>query len=87
MDSCPIGAKEAPEYKGTQILGTSMMEHFTSLTDPRVDRTKRHLLFDLMVITICGVICGANTWVDIEEYGKSKYYWLKTFLELPTGLT
>jgi hypothetical protein len=37
------------------------------LPDPRVDRTKRHLLLDIVVIAVCAVMCGADTWVDIEE--------------------
>jgi predicted transposase YbfD/YdcC len=37
-------------------------------------------------LTICAVICGADTWVDIETYGRAKYDWLKKFLELPNGI-
>ncbi len=64
----------------------AIVEHFSKLTDPRVDRTKRHLLMDMIIIAICAVICGADSWVDIEEYGKDKYRWLKEFLELPNGI-
>ena len=51
-----------------------------------MDRTKRHLLLDIVVIAVCAVICGADTWVDIEEYGRAKYEWLKRFLPLPHGI-
>ncbi len=61
-------------------------EHFSSVTDPRVDRTKDHLLIDIISIAICGIISGAEGWVDIENYGKSKLDWLKTFLALPNGI-
>ncbi len=61
-------------------------EHFGKVNDPRKDRTKEHKLIDILVIAICGVICGAEGWVDIELYGKSKIHWLKTFLELPHGI-
>ncbi len=61
-------------------------EHFSKVTDPRKDRTKDHKLIDIIVIAICGVICGAEGWVDIELYGKSKQDWLRTFLELPNGI-
>lgn len=64
----------------------SLMEHFSSLKDPRIDRTKRHLLMDIIVIAICAVICGADGWEDIEEYGKTKKPWLKQFLKLPNGI-
>lgn len=69
----------------TSQLGR-LSEHFAQLPDPRVDRTKRHLLLDIVVIAVCAVICGADTWVDIEEYGRAKYEWLKRFLPLPHGI-
>jgi predicted transposase YbfD/YdcC len=61
-------------------------EHFSKVTDPRKDRTKDHKLIDIIAIAICAVICGAEGWVDIELYGKSKQGWLGTFLELPNGI-
>jgi len=61
-------------------------EHFRKVTDPRRDRTKDHKLIDIISIAICAVICGAEGWVDIELFGKSKLHWLKTFLELPNGI-
>ena len=64
----------------------TLIDHFTNLTDPRVDRTKEHKLIDIVVIAICAVICGADGWVGMETYGKAKYKWLKQFLELPNGI-
>jgi predicted transposase YbfD/YdcC len=61
-------------------------EHFGKVSDPRVNRTKEHKLIDIIAIAICAVICGAEGWVDIELYGKSKQPWLSTFLELPNGI-
>jgi predicted transposase YbfD/YdcC len=61
-------------------------EHFSKVTDPRVDRTKEHQLMDMIAIAICAVICGAEGWTDIENFGNSKIHWLKTFLELPNGI-
>jgi predicted transposase YbfD/YdcC len=69
----------------TSQLGR-LSEHFARLPDPRVDRTKRHLLLDIVVIAVCAVICGADTWVDIEEYGRAKHEWLQRFLALPHGI-
>lgn len=60
--------------------------HFSKVSDPRVERTKEHKLIDMIAIAICAVICGAEGWVDIELFGKSKLPWLKTFLELPNGI-
>lgn len=61
-------------------------EHFSKVSDPRVDRTKEHKLIDMIAIAICAVICGAEGWTDIENFGNSKLPWLKTFLELPNGI-
>lgn len=65
---------------------TSISEHFGSLTDPRVERTKLHRLMDIILIAVCAVISGADDWVDIEEYGEAKLEWLRGFLELPHGI-
>src|SRR3990170_972232 len=62
------------------------MTYFCSLDDRRSDHTRRHKLIDIITIAICGVICGADSWVDIELFGKSKEGWLKGFLELPNGI-
>ncbi|MFZ1043897.1 MAG: transposase family protein, partial [Anaerolineales bacterium] len=61
----------------------TLSEHFGKVTDPRVDRTKEHKLIDILAIAICAIICGAEGWVDVELFGKSKQAWLATFLELP----
>jgi predicted transposase YbfD/YdcC len=60
--------------------------HFENLTDPRVARTRRHVLQDLLVIALCAMIANANTWVDIERYGKTKLDFLRRFLELANGI-
>lgn len=64
----------------------SIQRHFSALEDPRIDRTKRHKLLDIVVIAICAVICGADTWVDVESFGHAKHKWLETLLELPNGI-
>ena len=65
---------------------TTPIDYFSGLEDPRVERTKEHGLQDIIFITIAAVICGAETWNDIENYGKSKEPWLKGFLQLPNGI-
>lgn len=67
-------------------LKITIADHFAQMSDPRIDRTKRHNLIDILTIAICAVICGADSWVAIELYGCTKYEWLKTFLELPNGI-
>ncbi len=65
---------------------TSLKEHFAGLPDPRAQHSIEHLLIDIVLITICAVICGAESWVEIENYGIAKQQWLETFLELPNGI-
>jgi len=64
----------------------SLVEHFSDIADPRIERQKRHKLIDIFIIAICGIICGANDWTSIEEFGVSKQTWFETFLELPNGI-
>jgi hypothetical protein len=64
----------------------SIVKHFASLPDPRVERTKRHKLLDILVIALCGFICGVDNWVELQEFGKAKLKWFQTFLELPNGV-
>lgn len=64
----------------------ALMTHFADVNDPRRDQGKRHMLSDILTLTICAVLSSANTWVEIEEYGESKHDWLKTFLSLPHGI-
>jgi predicted transposase YbfD/YdcC len=64
----------------------TLIEHFSSVTDPRIDRTKRHKLIDILVISICATICGAEGWEEFELFGQAKLDWFKSFLELPNGI-
>lgn len=63
-----------------------LMVHFSDLTDPRVDRTKRHSMTDILVLSICGFVCGVDNWVDLQEFGEIREDWFRTFLELPNGI-
>jgi predicted transposase YbfD/YdcC len=60
--------------------------HFENLTDPRMARTRRHLLKDMLVIALCAMIANANTWVDVANFGTAKLDLLRRFLELPNGI-
>ena len=59
---------------------------FENLTDPRVDRTKQHRLIDMVVIALCATLAGADSWVDVVRFGRSKESWLRGFLALPYGI-
>jgi len=65
---------------------TSIAVHFADLDDPRIERTKRHQLLDILTIALCGVLCGADSWVEIEQFGNAKREWFRTFLDLPNGI-
>lgn len=64
----------------------SPLTYFAELTDPRIERTKEHLLQDILFITIAAVLSGAESWNDIADYGESKRAWLAGFLRLPGGI-
>ncbi len=70
----------------TKYIPPPMAHHFITITDPRIDRQKAHKLIDIIMVAICAVIAGADTWVDIEDFGKEKQSWFNTFLELPNGI-
>jgi DDE_Tnp_1-associated/Transposase DDE domain len=59
---------------------------FENLTDPRVERTRVHNLFELVVVALCGTLAGADTWADIERFGNDRLTWLRTFLSLESGV-
>jgi len=66
---------------------TALIEtHFSNLKDPRAQHSIDHLLLDIITITLCATICGANDWEAIAEYGRTKYEWLKTLIALPNGI-
>jgi len=59
---------------------------FAPLPEPRVERTNRHALLDIVAITLCAVLAGAETWVDIAAFGQARAAWFRTFLPLPHGI-
>lgn len=72
-----------PEGDGHQ---SDLAHQFASLKDPRIERTKRHDLLEIIVIAICGILCGADAWVEIAEFGQAKAAWLQQCLRLPKGI-
>src|SRR3954452_21879054 len=64
----------------------SIARHFADLPDPRIDRTKKHSLGDILVIALCAVIAGADSREEVEAFGEAKADWLKGFLALPNGI-
>ena len=64
----------------------TLIEHLEQISDPRIERTKRHKLIDVLVIAVCATICGAEAWTEMEEFGQAKEAWFRRFLELPNGI-
>jgi predicted transposase YbfD/YdcC len=64
----------------------SLIEHFQSLADPRVDRTRDHDLIDVLVIAVCCLLCAGESFNDMEDFGQAKRDWFKTFLKLRNGI-
>lgn len=60
--------------------------YFSTITDPRVERTREHSLEDILFISIASILCGAESWNEMEEFGHAKKEWLQTFLRLPNGI-
>jgi predicted transposase YbfD/YdcC len=61
-------------------------DYFDELDDPRLDRRKRHSLIDVLFLSLCAVICGAKSFVDMADFGRAKLEWFKERLELPNGV-
>lgn len=69
-----------------ETVNASIVEHFRTLEDPRIERTKKHNLLDILVIALCTLLTGGEGFQDMELFGKSKRAWLQTFLSLPHGI-
>jgi predicted transposase YbfD/YdcC len=65
---------------------TFLANHFSSLKDPRIERTKKHKLLDIIIIAVCSVLAGCLGWEEIEIFGIEKEIWFKNFLDLENGI-
>src|SRR5829696_6821199 len=64
----------------------SIWDYFSELPDPRRSQGRRHKLTDILAIALCAVLCGADDFTEIEEFGATREAWLRRFLELPHGI-
>lgn len=67
-------------------MANSIQEHFGDLPDPRRAQGRRHSLADMIVIAVTAVICAADSWADVRDFGRAKLKWFETFLDLPHGI-
>jgi len=70
----------------TKRADGSLTVHFADLEDPRHAINQRHPLINLIVIAVCAVICGADSFTEMEEFGKQRKSWLRQFLDLSNGI-
>ena len=77
---------ELCRIKKSDKMKSNLHTHFKCLKDPRIDRKKQHSLQDILSLVVIGIICGADSWDAIEEFGKAKKEFLSTFLSLSNGI-
>jgi len=70
----------------TKLEKASLVAHFACMPDPRMNRRKAHDLVDILVIAVCTLLCAGETFNDMEDFGKAKRDWFKTFLNLRNGI-
>jgi len=71
--------------KSKKQLGKSLLESLSVIKDPRVNRKKKYPLTEILMIAICAIIAGADSWQAIALFGKHKIKWLKKFMPLKNG--
>ena len=64
----------------------SLLEHFAEVPDPRMMRTRRHGLLDMLAMSVCAVIGGADCWTEVVSFARARREWFEKFLELPNGI-
>ena len=67
-------------------IGASLVEHFAALEDPRVEHLTEHKLLDIIMIALCAIISGAETWKDMALFGNERLVWLRQFMALENGI-
>jgi predicted transposase YbfD/YdcC len=70
----------------SKLKAEALFEKFKQIEDPRREHLKFHSLFDILVISVCATICGAEHWTEMEEFGEEKQEWFATFLSLENGI-
>ena len=67
-------------------MSTTFLKHFESITDPRIERCKKHNLLDILLLAISAVLSGAQGWEDIEDFGHLKLDWLRKYRDFEAGI-
>ena len=67
-------------------MNIDLITHFESLPDPRVDRTKKYPLMEIILLIISGTVCGCDGWKQVKDFGERKLPWLRRFLPYEEGI-
>lgn len=67
-------------------MKADFMSHFRSIPDPRIERCKRHELLDILFLSISAVLCGAEGWEEIEDFGRARLAWLQGYFPYRNGI-
>jgi predicted transposase YbfD/YdcC len=78
--------KKKPEPVDPDMEPASLLAYFSKLEDPRRRGARLHPLSSMLVLALCAVVCGANSFVEIELFGRTREKWLRSFLDLPHGI-
>lgn len=78
--------KHPTSSKENLLARTSLVAHLSEVADPRIERRKEHELIDILVIAVCTLLCAGESFNDMEDFGKAKYEWFKSFLNLRRGV-
>jgi len=70
----------------SQQAASNIEQHFGDLPDPRSGENISHPLINIITISLCAVLCGADGWVDVEQFGEAKQSWFEEFLYMPHGI-
>ena len=81
-----LGAPGRSERMSSESRIVGFAERFEGLTDPRSDHTRWHELLEILVVAVCGTICGCDSWEHLPRYPKSKLDWLRKFVRLANGV-
>jgi predicted transposase YbfD/YdcC len=70
----------------TKLAKASLVAHLAQVPDPRIHRRREHELIDILVIAVCTLLCAGESFNDMEDFGKAKLDWFRTFLNLHNGI-
>lgn len=69
-----------------KLASPSLLAHFSEVPDPRINRRKYQELGEVFVIGVCALLCGGESFNDMEDFGEAKQDWFKSFLKLASGI-